>query len=60
MVERVGSSSSDPSRTLVRTTIFREPGDPGWQVEGRYADGSLQGVLRESLDLELYCEFGDL
>ena len=60
VVEGPGPSSSDPSRTLVRTTISREPGDPGWQVESRYADGSLQGVLRESLDLEFYCEFGDL
>ena len=49
-----------PSETPVSTTIFKEPGEADWSVEVRYEDGSLQGFPRESLDIELYCEFGDL
>ena len=60
VVEATASPSADPSAVPVGTTISRAPADPDWQVETRYADGSLQGVRLESLDVEFYCEFGDL
>ena len=51
---------ADPAETPLSTTISREPGEEYWSVDARYADGSRQGSLRASLDLEFHCDFGEL
>jgi len=58
--ERTGLFAYDPGEAPESTTYFKELADQYWNVEVRYEDGSLQGVLRESLGIELYCEFGEL